>query len=151
MHWPAFDEPRWQALVAEARAGELAAAPAPIAGSDRDEGAIAAARANAERAGVLGDVAFEVRPVSAIDPPPGPGFVVTNPPYGVRVGERDPLRNLYLALGTVLRARCPGWTAALLVADRRLEAHLNLPLREAFATSNGGIPVRGVVGEVGTR
>jgi putative N6-adenine-specific DNA methylase len=154
MHWPSFDAARWDALLDAARAGErpageLRAGPGTIHGSDRDEGAVAAARANAERAGVADDVDFDVRPVSAIAPPPGPGFVVTNPPYGVRVGERDRLRNLYLALGNVLRARCPGWTAALLVADRQLEAHLQLPLADVLATSNGGIPVRLAVGTVG--
>jgi putative N6-adenine-specific DNA methylase len=148
MHWPGFDAAGWRALVGEARAAELPAAPAAISASDRDEGAIAAARANAERAGVAADVAFDVRPLSAITPPPGPGFVVTNPPYGVRVGERDRLRNLYVALGNVLRARCPGWTAALLLADRQLEAQLRLPLADALATSNGGIPVRLAVGRV---
>jgi putative N6-adenine-specific DNA methylase len=148
MRWPEFDERDWTALVDEARTSELARAPAPIQGSDRDEGAVAAAAANARRAAVEADVELSVRPLSAVAPPAGPGWVVTNPPYGVRVGERDRLRNLYLAFGNVLRARCPGWTAALLLADRQLESHLRLELREAFATSNGGIPVRLAVGRV---
>jgi putative N6-adenine-specific DNA methylase len=97
---------------------------------------------------VTDDVDFSVRPVSAIDPPPGPGSVVINPPYGIRVGERDPLRNLYAALGRTLRARCPGWTLALLSPDRALEGQVGIPLDEALRTSNGGIPVRLVVGRV---
>ena len=148
-HWPAFDAARWRALVDEAVAGELAAAPAPIQGSDRDEGAVAAARANAERAGVAQDVDFAVLPVSAAVPASaGPGTVATNPPYGARVGDRDRLRNLYGALGNLLRTRCPGWTAALLVADRTLGDQLRLPLADAFTTTNGGIPVRLGVGVV---
>jgi putative N6-adenine-specific DNA methylase len=147
--WPEFDAARWGVMVETARAGELAAAPCPIQGSDRDEGAIAAARANAERAGVAADVRFEVLPVSAVAGLPGPGLVVTNPPYGVRVGERDRLRNLYVALGNLLRTRFPHWSAALLIGDRMLGDQLGLPLRDAFTTSNGGIPVRLVVAEVG--
>ena len=74
--------------------------------------------------------------------------MVINPPYGVRVGERDPLRNLYAALGRTLRARSPGWTLALLSPDRALEGQVGIPLDEALRTSNGGIPVRLVVGRV---
>lgn len=146
--WPDFDPARWSATVDRARDEILPASPVPILGSDRDEGAIAAALANAERAGVAGDVELSARAVSAIDPPPGAGWMVINPPYGVRVGERDPLRNLYAALGRTLRARCPGWTLALLSPDPGLERQVGLPLEETLRTSNGGIPVRLVVGRV---
>jgi putative N6-adenine-specific DNA methylase len=146
--WPEFDPGVWADTVARAREEILSASPVPILGSDRDEGAVTAARANAERAGVAADVDFAVRAVSAIEPPPGPGWMVINPPYGVRVGERDPLRNLYAALGRTLRAQCPGWTLALLSPDPGLERQVGIPLDEALRTSNGGIPVRLVVGRV---
>jgi putative N6-adenine-specific DNA methylase len=120
----------------------------PIQASDRDAGATAAARANAERAGVAGDVEITTRPLSAVEPPPGPGWLVTNPPYGVRVGDVDRLRNLYAQLGKVARARCPEWTLALLSASRELERQVGMPFEEAFHTANGGIPVRLVVGQV---
>ncbi|HEX8395635.1 MAG TPA: class I SAM-dependent RNA methyltransferase [Longimicrobium sp.] len=139
--WPDFDAPGWAAAVERARAEILASAPAPILGSDRDAGAIQASTANAERAGVSADVAFSVRPLSAIEPPDGPGLILCNPPYGVRVGERDPLRNLYAAMGRTVQERAPGWTLGLLSADKQLEGHVGLPFREAFRTSNGGIPV----------
>ena len=121
---------------------ERPSSPVSILGSDRDAGAIDAARANAARAGVGEDVAFDVRPLSAIEPPDGPGLLIANPPYGVRVGESDALRNLYAALGRTARQKCPGWTLALLSADRKLEGHVGLPFSESFRTSNGGIPVR---------
>lgn len=146
--WPEHDAARSSAAVDRAREEIRPAAGVPILGSDRDEGAIEAATANAARAGVSEDVDLSVRAVSAIEPPPGPGWVVCNPPYGVRVGERDPLRNLYAALGRTLRARCPGWTLALLSPDQGLERQVGVPLDEALRTSNGGIPVRLVVGRV---
>jgi putative N6-adenine-specific DNA methylase len=145
--WPEHDETAWRTAVDEARAAERPS-PVPIQGSDRDAGAIEAARANAARAGVEGDVSFDVRPLSAIEPPPGPGLLIANPPYGVRVGETDALRNLYAALGRTARARCPGWTVALLSADRKLEGQVGIDFDEAFRTSNGGIPVRLVTGRV---
>jgi putative N6-adenine-specific DNA methylase len=146
--WPDFDVELWARVVDRAAAEILSAAPVPILGSDRDEGAIAAAASNAERAGVTGDVDFSVRAVSALEPPPGPGWMVINPPYGVRIGEKDPLRNLYAALGRTLREQCPGWTLALLSPDPGLERQVGLALQDVMRTSNGGIPVRLVVGRV---
>ena len=146
--WPDFDVERWATVVDRACEEILPRSPVPILGSDRDEGAIVAAMANAARAGVTEDVDFSARAVSAVEPPPGPGWMVINPPYGVRVGERDPLRNLYAALGRTLRERCPGWTLALLSPDQGLERQVGIPLDEALRTSNGGIPVRLVLGRV---
>lgn len=146
--WPGIDLRGWNAAVDAAREAILPAAPAPILGSDRDEGAVAAAAANANRAGVAEDLDLRVLPVSAIEPPAGPGWLVTNPPYGVRVGERDPLRNLYAALGRTLHDRAPGWTVAMLSADRMLDGQTGLRFEDAFQTSNGGIPVHMAVGRV---
>jgi putative N6-adenine-specific DNA methylase len=146
--WPEFDQAVWARIVAEAREQELARAPASIRGSDRDAGAIEAAQANAERAGVVGDVELERRPVSAMESPSGRGWVVVNPPYGVRVAESAAVRDLYAALGNVLRARFPGWMLALLAPSESLERQVGLPLHERLATLNGGIPVRLVTGEV---
>lgn len=146
--WPGFDAGAWARVVDEARAMVLPSCPVAIVGSDRDAGAVAAAEANAARAGVAGDVSFSVRPMSAMEPPPGPGWLVSNPPYGLRVGESGPLRSLYAALGRVARERLPGWTLALLSADPRLDGQVRLPFRDALRTRNGGIPVRVVVAEV---
>ncbi len=147
--WPSFDAKRLSALAAEARDRELPGASTPITGSDRDAGAIEAARANAGRAGVAADVQFDVRAFSAIEPPAGErGLVATNPPYGLRISGGRDVRDLFARMGTVLRARIPGWEVALLSPDRALDAALRLSLDERLATSNGGIPVRLVSGRV---
>ena len=148
MEWPDFDSALWSRLTDQARSGIRPTAPAPIQGSDRDQGAIEACRANAERAGVAADIDFREIPLSAIAPPPGPGWLVTNPPYGMRVGERDRLRNLYAQLGHVARRKCPGWTLTLLSADTRLEAQVGIHFEEVLRTRNGGILVRLVRGVV---
>ena len=113
-----------------------------ITGSDRDGGAVSAARANAARAGVAADVEFGQATVSEMPPDQGAGLILTNPPYGVRVGERDALRNLYASLGSVLRERRPSWHFAMLSAAPMLEAQLKMPLHDVWRTTNGGIPVR---------
>ncbi len=146
--WPGFPRAALARAVAEARGQELARSPVPIQGSDRDAGAIDAARANAERAGVSQDVVFSVRALSAIEPPTGPGLVAANPPYGVRVGERHEIRNLYAQLGHVLRRQCAGWRLALFSPDAKLTAQLGFVMQTVLATSNGGIPVHVEVGAV---
>lgn len=149
--WPTFRPAVWEAVVAQAAAAIRPAAGIALAGSDRDAGAIRAARDNAQRAGVAADVSFAEHALSHAAPPAGsaqPGWLISNPPYGVRVGETDALRNLYAALGRTAREHFPGWTVALLSAQPRLEAQTRLPLHERLQTRNGGIAVRLVAGRV---
>lgn len=143
--WPAFDAAAWRMAQERARSEMLARSPVHIAGSDRDAGAVAAARENAARAGVAGDVFFAQASLSALVSPDGPGFLVSNPPYGVRVGEEARLRDLYATLGKLVVQRLHGWTVALLTANPRLDHATGLDWREVLRTSNGGIPVRLIV------
>ena len=144
MDWPNFDAQMWAGSLPPV--GEGPGMRAKISASDRDAGAIKAAQANAERAGVADCIEFSRRAISAIEPPPGPGWVVTNPPYGVRVsGSRD-LRNLYAQFGNVLRARCPGWHVAMLrEADSdQLIRNTGLPFNvsQGIRLVNGGLKVK---------
>src|SRR5690606_15590255 len=113
-----------------------------VLAADRDAGAITAARANAERAGVANDIEFRKAPLESLEPVPGIGHIVTNPPYGVRIGDRRHLRPLYRTLGRVITSRLPGWTLTMLAADESLAAATDLPLVERLWTRNGGINVR---------
>ena len=146
--WPSFDPAVLRAAVAQAEDRILPRAPGPIVGADRDAGAIEAATGNAARAGVPEDIVFRRAAISALEPPPGPGVIVTNPPYGVRVGRSRDLRDLYARLGQVLRRRCPGWSVALLSARAELAAQTGLDLSTALSTTNGGIRVRLLTGSV---
>jgi putative N6-adenine-specific DNA methylase len=77
------------------------------------------------------------------------GWIITNPPYGARLGEKRALRNLYAQLGNVMRRSLPGWRVAMLSADRMLEGQVGLEWRELARTENGGLPVRLVAAAVG--
>ena len=140
-NWPGFDRAVFDGLVRAARA-RVRPASVPIVAADRDAGAISAARSNAERAGVAGDIDFIRAPLEDLTPIAGTGHVVTNPPYGVRVGDRRQLRELYATLGRVVGTRLPGWAVTMLAADDGLATATGLPLAEVLATRNGGIPVR---------
>jgi putative N6-adenine-specific DNA methylase len=141
--WPEFDALGWKRVKATARERVLPRAPGPIVGADRDVAAIAAAERNAERAGVAQDVVLRRASLSAFTPPPGVGgHLVTNPPYGVRVGERATLRGLYARLGDLVRTRCSGWEVTMLSPARELEHATGLPLASRLLVSNGGLRVR---------
>ncbi len=149
MDWPDMDAALWESLRAEAMAHVLDRPRAPIVASDRDAGAVEATRANAARAGVADDIVVRQQALSACALDDAPvGWLVSNPPYGVRVGDGRDLRNLYAQLGNVARRAFGGWTVALLSADRALERQTRLPLSTVLTTRNGGLPVRLVVGTV---
>jgi putative N6-adenine-specific DNA methylase len=147
--WPTVPPTLGEQVRAELAARVLPKSAARIMGSDRDAGAITSAESNAERAEVRGDIELAARSLSAAEFPEGSrGWVVANPPYGVRVGEVDRVRDLWAQLGNVLRERAPGWRLALLSPDPALDRQLRIPLTAAASTSNGGIPVRLMVGDI---
>ena len=150
MSWPTFDEGLWNEVLGKAR-DSMTNSIERIRGSDRDAGAINAAERNAERAGVADTIQFSTQAVSGSiaaleDVEKGTGWILTNPPYGVRMGESDDLRNLYARLGTELRAK-QGWRAGILTTDAALIRQTRLPLVPRFSTRNGGIPVSFLVSE----
>jgi putative N6-adenine-specific DNA methylase len=146
--WPGVDPALIATIRSQVASAALPKSPVPLIGSDRDEGAVAASRANALAAGVGQDVEWRQGAVSTLSPPGSPGWIVTNPPYGARVGDRTKLRDLYAQFGNVLRGVCPGWKVAMISADRILEGHVGLRWRDVGTTDNGGIPVRFLTGEV---
>jgi putative N6-adenine-specific DNA methylase len=147
MDWPNFDRNIWETLLSEVSQDHSSPFPKIIA-SDRDAGAIRAAKANAERAGVAKHIDFSCHVVSSMEPPADRGWVVTNPPYGVRTASNKDLRNLYAQFGKVLRAKCPGWQVAILCSNVQLLHQTGLDLDKGISLMNGGIKVRLVMGKV---
>lgn len=149
--WKRHDDEVWQSLLVEAgerRDSGLAGIP-PIIGYDRDRRALEAALANIERAGLNGKIRIEHRPLSADMPLPQgqPGLLVSNPPYGERLGEAALLRPLYTGLGQLLKERMPAWRGAVLTANPELGALIGLRPVRAETLDNGGIACRLLVFE----
>ncbi|MBC8085902.1 MAG: class I SAM-dependent RNA methyltransferase [Phycisphaerae bacterium] len=141
--WPNTHSGLLGQLRKEAHSLAVGKAGVPIIAGDRDAGACAAALANAERAGVEKDIEIVQRSVSATDLAAiaEGGFVVTNPPYGVRVSPGNDLRSLYQRVGDVMRAGGRGWHITLLAAERALVGQLKLKTQVIVKTTNGGLPV----------
>ncbi|MEM7644231.1 MAG: class I SAM-dependent RNA methyltransferase [Pseudomonadota bacterium] len=140
-HLASFDPDAWAAL--------RDTPPPPLSdlafhGSDRDAGAFARARDNADRAGVGPVCDFRKATVSEIAPPPGPpGLVVANPPYGTRIGDKKGLYALYGALGASLGARFSGWRVGIVTTDAGLANATGLPFHPPGPIiPHGGLKVR---------
>jgi putative N6-adenine-specific DNA methylase len=134
--WPSFEPGTWASVRGAGRPDLLRA---PVLAADRDAGAVASCREHVEATGLADRVTVEQAPLTAQHWPDRPGVVIVNPPYGRRVGGRD-LRDLYASLGK--RVTDGGHRLVLLANDPRLVAATGVDVREAFATSNGGIEVR---------
>jgi len=141
MNWPSYEAQEWQSLLNKPAYGLKGFTPSLIA-SDRDQGVIKTARENAERAGVGRLIEFSCRAVSSIEVPAKPGWVVTNPPFGVRVSRQKDLRNLYAQFGKVLRSKCPGWRVTLLGSSLPLIRSTGLRFDPGISLSHGGLRVR---------
>jgi len=117
--WQTFDAALWARLSAAAAASRRTTLPAPIRATDLNPEAVAAARANAERAGVAEVVTIEERDLFDLIPAGPPGVVVLNPPYGRRIGSSD-IAALYRRIGELLRDRFAGWRYAIVCGDPTL-------------------------------
>jgi putative N6-adenine-specific DNA methylase len=146
--WPGFPQRLWKERIHEARSTSPPPASLSLHARDRDAGAIKAAKANAERAGVEALLHFSTEDFGAPFPPlPGPGLVVMNPPYGSRVGANAQLSSLYRRLGQTLQAQFSGWRLACVCPERSLAGRLG-NLEELTRFSNGGIKVSLWLGEI---
>ena len=148
--WPLATDPAlapvMAALRAEANAGAAdhsgSGATAAIVGSDRDARMIESARRNAERAGVAAGLTLACRDADAARPPAPTGLVITNPPYGHRLGDARAAARGYRDLGRLLRAHFRGWRAAV-VTPAKIDGERQLGARAAarFPLRNGGLAI----------
>ena len=154
--WQQHDLALWRGLLDEARqraeAGLRALRPC-FFGSDADPRMVQTAKRNAQEAGVAGFFTLEKRDVAHVEPPSGvaTGLVVTNPPYGERLGERAQMPALYRAVGDALRARFAGWRAAVLAGDAELGRALALRAQKKYALYNGALETVLLTFELHTR
>jgi len=137
-----FDSREWRALCEAGRARQTPRAPLAIYGSDIHGGALKAARANLEAAGLADAVALKQADVLDVKPPAGEGILVANPPYGVRIGEEEQLAAFYPRLGDSLKRNFAGWRAYIFTADLRLPKLIGLAASRRTPLFNGALECR---------
>lgn len=140
--FPDHDARAWGLLKEDAQGRVRRSLPFALAGGDRHEGAIALARRGARAAEVEGLVSFTVASADAFEPPPPPFTVVTNPPWGERLGTGEELRAAWSALGRFLHQRAPGCTAWVLSGNADLPRLLGLRAARKFPLMDGPIECR---------
>ena len=94
-----------------------------IQGYDADGDVIRSARANAEAAGVGHLIHFQQRPVAELSHPKKYGFLITNPPYGERLEDKESLPPLYAQLGVRFRA-LDAWSAYIITSYEDVEKYM---------------------------
>ena len=94
-----------------------------IQGYDIDPDVVKAARENAKMAGVDHLIHFQQRPVSELNHPKKYGFVITNPPYGERIEEKENLPQLYREIGEAF-ARLDCWSEYEITAYEDAEKYI---------------------------
>jgi putative N6-adenine-specific DNA methylase len=143
MGWMDFDVRLWTAIRDEARAGVLKLLPSFVGGSDVRADAIEHARTNARAAGIGHLLSFERRDLREFQPPGGsPGVIVSNPPYGERIGEERELRPLYRLIGEVFAGRCHGWCCHVFTSNDAPWREIRLKPTRVTPFWNGKIACR---------
>jgi len=144
------DRQAWAAMKAAVKPNVLPQEPT-IFGSDISGDMVEMTRHNLKIAGILFDVPLkqiEAQHVSA--PTTEPGILLTNPPYGERIGVRgdstvpqdDMAAGFYAAFSTTLKQRFAGWTAYLFTADLGLPKMLRLKESRKTPFFNGALECR---------
>ena len=137
-----FDNHRWRDLLRQSVARQKPKVPLSIYGSDHSGDVLKAAHANLAAAGLEKLVSLKQANVLEISAPAKEGIIVTNPPYGVRLGEQQELAEFYPKLGDMLKKRFTGWRAYLLSADMRLPKLIGLAASKRTPLFNGALECR---------
>ncbi len=141
--WRRHDPQLWEHLLQEARKrSDSGRKKIPvILGFDNDSKAIAASLINAKRAELHDSIHFELRALADNVLPAGlkAGLVLTNPPYGERLGETEKLGPLYAELGHWLRSQCSGWRAGVIAGHPELAKQMRIRARKINTFYNGAL------------
>jgi len=110
----------WKDVFEDARERVDLSVDTDIQGYDIDPEVIRAARENAKLAGVDKMIHFQQRPVAQLSHPKKYGFIITNPPYGERIEEKEALPALYTQIGEAF-ARLDTWSKYVITAYEQAE------------------------------
>ncbi|MBR9727482.1 bifunctional 23S rRNA (guanine(2069)-N(7))-methyltransferase RlmK/23S rRNA (guanine(2445)-N(2))-methyltransferase RlmL [Shewanella intestini] len=141
-NWRSHNKAMWQTILDEAHArASLGKSRCQIKfyGSDIDSRLVALAKRNAENAGVAQFIDFSVANALDVTPPEAQGFLISNPPYGERLGSITELLQLYYQLGDKFKKQFGGWKVAMLCSDVELMSSLKLKADKQMKMFNGAL------------
>ncbi|WP_263079996.1 bifunctional 23S rRNA (guanine(2069)-N(7))-methyltransferase RlmK/23S rRNA (guanine(2445)-N(2))-methyltransferase RlmL [Endozoicomonas sp. Mp262] len=136
----------WLSVLEEARerrkAG-LARKLPEIIGYEGASKVVGRARANIERAGLARCISIKQQELGNLKVEnKTPGLIVSNPPYGERMGNEASLVYFYRHLGEKLKSECPGWQAGIFTASPELCRSMGLSPKKQYSLFNGALPCK---------
>jgi putative N6-adenine-specific DNA methylase len=137
-----FDRKLWDKLKSDTLARERPRTALPIYGSDLYGEELKTARANLALAGLEDVIKLKQANVLEISAPATSGVIVTNPPYGVRLGETSDLAEFYPKLGDLLKQKFSGWRAYILSSEMALPKLIHLAATKRTPLFNGALECR---------
>ncbi|MBW1851043.1 MAG: bifunctional 23S rRNA (guanine(2069)-N(7))-methyltransferase RlmK/23S rRNA (guanine(2445)-N(2))-methyltransferase RlmL [Deltaproteobacteria bacterium] len=139
--WKGHDHFAWQKLLQEAADRVEKGSKSQFFGFDSNKQIIKQAGANAARAGLSEFIRFACLDVSALKAPEAraPGMLITNPPYGERMGEKRRLETVYRGLGDRLKEGFSGWQASVFTADPDLAKYMGIRAKKQYKFFNGAL------------
>ena len=143
-NWYDFDPQLWAEVREAAKAQRLDEPQAYLAGSDLDPQTIDMAAANITAAGLEDFIRLSVRDVKDAVPSAkeGPGVLITNPPYGERLGEETEMTALYKTIGDALKANFQGFDAFVFTGNLEAAKSIGLKAKRRTPLFNGPIDCR---------
>ncbi|MBL8270467.1 THUMP domain-containing class I SAM-dependent RNA methyltransferase [Steroidobacter sp.] len=149
-----FDRELWRVTQDRLRAEKLEAPTAPVVASDINATYVAMAKKSALDARVEKYMNFSTGRFQDAEPPATSGILVTNLPYGERIGSSEgDIVQLYQEVGDTLKQKFSGWQAAILAASASPYKAIGLKPKRTIALMNGSIPCKLLIFELyaGTR
>ncbi len=137
-----FDAVQWKKIVDEARAAEKKRNISHIFGSDMYGEQLKFARENLVANGLGDCVQLKQANILEVSAPTDTGVLVTNPPYGDRLGDAEELAALYPKLGDLLKQKFAGWRAYFFSGDTNLPKGIRLSTSKKTPLFNGKIECR---------
>ena len=145
-HWLQHDQTLWDSLITEAQERQergLQNFTLDIRGYDANPRVLEFTNQNIENAGLDEHIRLAHKPIDQFGKPTAEhGLLLTNPPYGERLGEIDELIPLYQKLGTVLQKNFAGWKAAIFTGNVDLGRETDLSPSKQYSLYNGSIPCK---------
>ncbi|CAK8714254.1 bifunctional 23S rRNA (guanine(2069)-N(7))-methyltransferase RlmK/23S rRNA (guanine(2445)-N(2))-methyltransferase RlmL [Candidatus Electrothrix laxa] len=144
-YWLGHNEKMWEALVEAAvqREDQHAETPWPmIIGYDADPHVVAVARKNITNAGLGDRITIKQRQLARLQPPTAEGVLLTNPPYGERLSEKEAVKYLYRAVGRIFCQHFSGWQLGFFTANPDFADMLGVSWQERHRLYNGPLKCR---------
>lgn len=140
--WKGFQAEEFDREVDEAIDEELSELPFKFYGFDVSNDAVKAARQNVKAAGLEEFIEIQRSPIETLQPPVAEGIMITNPPYGERLLEKNEAMEVFKNLAFLLKSKFKGWDAFVLSGSPELSAAMRLKAERRFPVFNGPIECR---------